>query len=106
VRKKPKKPKKPKEKDVAWTPAKQTALKELLNERVSVEASGDTFLEWDITRSWIAILNSHITDLIKQNVLNDLIDDKIHYLQIQQNNASASITALQVVIDQGTALKV
>jgi hypothetical protein len=90
---------------VAWNQTKQNVLRDLLQERVQVEQYASTYDEWGLTRSWISIINSYVTDTIKQNILNDLIDDKVAYLQSQQNVKSAEITALQDTITQGLSLK-
>lgn len=101
--KKPKKPKK--DKKVAWNSTKQSVIKDLLQERVRVESSPSVIEDWDLSRTWMQIINSHVNDAQKQLILNDLIDDKVHYLGLVQDQHSASITDLQVTIDQGNALK-
>jgi hypothetical protein len=100
VTKKPKKPKKIKDKDVAWTPEKNQLLGNMFRERLSVEGDVSSFQEWGLTRSWANILNTHLDDVTKQLILNDLIDDKLDYLTVRANQASASVTAIGLeVID-------
>jgi len=106
VTKKPKKPKKPKkDKEVAWTQIKQDVLKDLIRERITVEQTPKLSEEWLLSRTLLQILNIYLSDAIKQNILNDLIDDKIAYLQnVQTINTDENIS-LQTTIDQGLSLK-
>jgi hypothetical protein len=90
---------------MAWTQSKQDLLKNLLTERVRVEQSPEAVANWGITVGWMQILNTYVTDAIKQNVLNDLIDDKIAYLQTIQASNTSENSSLQTTIDQGLALK-
>lgn len=103
--KKPKKPKKPKEKKVAWNDTKQSVLRELLMERVYVEKHPELAIKWGLTTTWMGIINAYVTDAIKQSVLNDLIDDKVAYLNILIADNSAENTDFQNTITQGLALK-
>lgn len=90
---------------MAWTETKQSLIRDMLQERVQVESNRGLSEEWGITRSWMEIINSYVTDAIKQNILNDLIDDKIAYLQIIQASNTSQNASLQNTIDQGLALK-
>lgn len=91
--KKPKKPKKPKkDKSMAWTPAKAQLLGTLFKERLEVENDPKEIERWGLTRTWGQILNNNVPDSAKQTILNDLIDDKIVFLDVISNEASASIT--------------
>lgn len=65
---------------MAWTNDKNILLRDLLNERIGVENSVTQSASWELTRSWIQILNAYVTNAQKQLVLNDLIDDKVAYL--------------------------
>jgi len=77
---------------MAWTPDKAVLLGNLFRERLVVENDPDLVLQWGLTRSWANILNQNVTDASKQLILNELIDDKIIYLNNVSDNASAIIT--------------
>ena len=69
-------------------------LRNLLRERMAVESNMAVLQEWGLTDSWEDILNTHVDNTSKQLILNDLIDDKVVYLTIKQDQASAAVTQI------------
>lgn len=90
---------------MAWTTTKQQVIQDLLNERIVVEANAQQAEEWALTRTWMGIINSHVTDEIKQNILNDLIDDKTIYLNAVKTAHQTAVDDIDVTIAQGISLK-
>lgn len=65
---------------MAWTPEKNVLLYQMIKERFGVESNINDIKQWGITTTWTAIFDKYITEKQKQSILNDLIEDKIAFI--------------------------
>ena len=85
---------------MAWTPEKNILLRNLFYERLYVEDSQSWYL-WKASRSWTQIFNNNVTNTQKQLMLNDLIDDKVLYMN---NTITATQTSSTQLVGARDAL--
>ena len=87
---------------MAWTPDKNELLYQMLKERYSVEGNLTDLKQWNLARNWTKIIDKFVTDKEKQLILNDLIDDKVIY--IDNNITATSDTGVSLGIQKTTLL--
>jgi len=79
---------------MAWNANKTDLLKQLLKERMASSNQRDLAIKYGITKSALQVIGSHIDDTAKQNILNELIVDKVAMLTIDKAEEQGKIDAL------------
>lgn len=79
---------------MAWTPEKNELLYQMLKERFSVESNIDQIKKWNLARSWTAIIDPIVLKEQKQKILNELISDKIVYIDNKITDTTGTGTSL------------